>query len=129
VGAVPLKEGEDERLVRGVLVHGLSTRCIRGSPRGFCAVRGVRLEGDGRLGDVPSEDVRGDGDPPRRDLGELVRLLVIPAGHVIELDAVELVLEGPHGFVVRLHLIVVAARVFHDLVDYELRVPPARRGV
>jgi hypothetical protein len=25
-------------------------------------VRGVRLEGDGRLSDVPSEDVRGDGD-------------------------------------------------------------------
>jgi hypothetical protein len=76
------------------------------------------------LGDVPSEDVRGDGDPPRRDLGELVRLLVIPARHVIEFNAVELVLKGPHGLAVRLHLIIVAARVFHDLVDYELRVPP-----
>jgi hypothetical protein len=43
---------------------------------------------------------------------------------VVELDAVELVLEGPHGLAVRLHLIVVAARVFHDLVDHELRVPP-----
>jgi hypothetical protein len=75
----------------------------------------MRLEGDGRLGDVPSEDVRGDGDPPR-----LVRLLVIPAGHMIMLDVVELVLEGPHGLAVHLHLIVVAARVFHDLVDHEL---------
>jgi hypothetical protein len=27
-------------------------------------VRGVRLEGDGRLSDVPSEDVWGDGGPP-----------------------------------------------------------------
>jgi hypothetical protein len=124
VGAVPLEEGEHVHLVRGVLVHGLCARWIRGSPRGFRAARGVRLEVDGRLGDVPSEDVREDGDPPRRDLGELVRLLVIPAGHVVELDAVEIVLEGPHGLVVRLHLIVVAARIFHDLVDHELRVPP-----
>jgi hypothetical protein len=83
----------------------------------------VRLEVDGRLGDVPSEDVRGDGDPPRRDLGELACLLVIPAGYVVELDAVELILEGLHGLAVRLHFIVVAARVFHDLVDHELRVP------
>jgi hypothetical protein len=43
---------------------------------------------------------------------------------VVELDAVKLVLEGPHGLAVRLHLVVVAARVFHDLVDHELRVPP-----
>jgi hypothetical protein len=76
------------------------------------------------LSDVPSKDVRGDGDPPQCDLGELVRLLVIPVGHVIELDAVKLVLEGPHGLAVRLHLVVVAARVLHDLVDHELRVPP-----
>jgi hypothetical protein len=76
------------------------------------------------LSDVPSEDVRGDGDPPRCDLGELVRLLIVPAGHVIELDAVELVLEGPHGLAVCLHLVVVAARVLHDLVDHELRIPP-----
>jgi hypothetical protein len=82
------------------------------------------LEVDGRLGDVPGEDIRGDGDPPRRDLGKLVRLLVIPAGHVVEFDAIELVLEGSHSLVVRLHLIVVAARVFHDLVDHELRAPP-----
>jgi hypothetical protein len=43
---------------------------------------------------------------------------------VIELDAVEPVLEGPQGLAVRLHLVVMAARVFHDLVDHELRVPP-----
>jgi hypothetical protein len=76
------------------------------------------------LGDISGEDVRGEGDPPRRDPGEFVRLLVVSAGHVIELDAVELVLESPHGLAVRLHLVVMAARVFHDLVDHELRVPP-----
>jgi hypothetical protein len=43
---------------------------------------------------------------------------------VIELDAVEIVLEGPHGLAVLLHLVVVAARILHDLVDHELRVPP-----
>jgi hypothetical protein len=59
VGAVPLEEGEHEGLIRGVLVHGLCARWIRGSPRGFCAIRVVWLEVDGRLGDVPSEDVRG----------------------------------------------------------------------
>jgi hypothetical protein len=36
----------------------------------------------------------------RPDLGELVRLIVISAGHVVELDAVELVFEGPHGLAV-----------------------------
>jgi hypothetical protein len=84
----------------------------------------VRLEGDGRLGDISSKDVRGDNDPPRRDLGKLVRLLVVPAGHVVQLEAVELVLEGPHGLAVRLHLVVVAACVLHDLVDHKLRIPP-----
>jgi hypothetical protein len=43
---------------------------------------------------------------------------------MVELDAVEGVLEGSHGFAVSLHLIVVAARVLHDLIDYELQVPP-----
>jgi hypothetical protein len=43
---------------------------------------------------------------------------------VVELNAVKLVLEGPHGLAVRLHLVVVAARVFHDLVNHELRIPP-----
>jgi hypothetical protein len=43
---------------------------------------------------------------------------------VIELDAIELVLEGPHGLAVCLHLVVVAARVLHDLVDHELQVSP-----
>jgi hypothetical protein len=123
-GAVPLEEGEHVRLVRGVLVHGLCAYWAGGSPRGFRVVRGVRLEGDGWLGDVSGEDIRGDNDPPRRDLGKLVRLLVVAAGHVIKLDAVELVLEGSHGLAVCFHLVVVAARVFHDLVDHELRISP-----
>jgi hypothetical protein len=44
--------------------------------------------------------------------------------HVVEFYAIELVLEGPHGFAIRLHLVVVAARVLHDLVNHELRVSP-----
>jgi hypothetical protein len=43
---------------------------------------------------------------------------------MVKLYAVELVLEGPHSIAVRLHLVVVAARVLHDLVDHKLRVPP-----
>jgi hypothetical protein len=61
---------------------------------------------------------------PRRDFGELVRLLVVPARHVVEFYAVELVFEGLTGFAVRLHLVVMTARVLHDLVDHELRVSP-----
>jgi hypothetical protein len=76
------------------------------------------------LGDVPSEDIWGDGDPPRCDLGKLVRLFVVPTGHVIELDAVEFVFEGAHGLAIRLHLVIVAARVLHDLVDHKLRISP-----
>jgi hypothetical protein len=43
---------------------------------------------------------------------------------MVEPDVVELVLEGSHGFAVGLHLVVVAARVLHDLIDHELRVAP-----
>jgi hypothetical protein len=124
VGAVSLEEGEYVRLVRGVLIHGFHTRWIRGSPRGFRVARGVRLEDDRGLGDITGKNVRGDGGPPGRDLGQLVRLLIVPAGHVIELDAIELVFEGSHGLGVGLRLVVVAARVLHDLVNHELRIPP-----
>jgi hypothetical protein len=43
---------------------------------------------------------------------------------VIELDAVEFVLEGAHGVAVGLHFVIVAARVLHDLVNHELQVSP-----
>jgi hypothetical protein len=46
------------------------------------------------------------------------------AGDVIELDAVELVLEGAHSVAIGLHLVIVATRVLHDLVNHELRVSP-----
>jgi hypothetical protein len=46
------------------------------------------------------------------------------AGDVIELDAIELVLEGVHGVAISFHLLVVAAHILHDLIDYELRVSP-----
>jgi hypothetical protein len=80
----------------------------------------VRLEGDRGLSDVVGKNVRRDGDPPGRDLVQLVRLLVVPAGHVVELDAMKLVFEGSHGLAVGLHLVVMAARVLHDLIDHEL---------
>jgi hypothetical protein len=82
--------------------------------------RGVRLEVDGRLGDVPRKNVRGSSYSPRCDFGELVRFLVVPAGHMVELYAVELVFEGTHGFAVCLHLVVVTIRVLHDLVNHEM---------
>jgi hypothetical protein len=43
---------------------------------------------------------------------------------VVQLEAVELVLKGSHGFAVCFHLVIVAARVFHDLVNHELRIAP-----
>jgi hypothetical protein len=43
---------------------------------------------------------------------------------VIELDAIKFVLEGTHGVAIGLHLVVVATRVLHDLVNHELRVSP-----
>jgi hypothetical protein len=43
---------------------------------------------------------------------------------MIELDAVELVLKSAHGVVVGFHLVVVTARVLHDLVNHELEVSP-----
>jgi hypothetical protein len=87
-------------------------------------VRGCQLEVDGWFRDVPRKDVRGNDDSPRCDLGEFVHLLVAPARNVIELDSVELVLEGSHGVEVGLHLVVVTTRILHDLVNHELRVPP-----
>jgi hypothetical protein len=43
---------------------------------------------------------------------------------MIELDAVELVLEGSHGVAVGFHLIIVTTRALHDLINHELRVSP-----
>jgi hypothetical protein len=52
--------------------------------------RGAHLEVDGRLGDIPCENVRGNYDSPGRDFGELVRLLVVLARHVVEFYAEKL---------------------------------------
>jgi hypothetical protein len=87
-------------------------------------VRGYQLEVDGRFHDVSRKDVQGNGDSPRCDLGKFVCLLVVPAGNVIELDAVELVFKGSYGIAVGLHLVVVKTRILHDLVNHELRAPP-----
>jgi hypothetical protein len=51
-------------------------------------------------------------------------MLIVPAGDVVELDVVELVLEGSYGVAVGLHLVVVTTRILHDLVNHDLRVSP-----
>jgi hypothetical protein len=43
---------------------------------------------------------------------------------MIELDAVEPVIEGSHGVAVGFHLVIVTTRVLHDLINHELRVSP-----
>jgi hypothetical protein len=112
--------------------EGSSSTCsapagFEGAPEGSPWFEGVSLGVDGRFRDIPRKDVRGNGDSPQRDLGEFIHLLVVSAGNVIELDAVELVLEGSHGIAVGLHLIVVTAHILHDLVNHELRFPLTSR--
>jgi hypothetical protein len=84
---------------------------------------GDLAEVDGGFGDVSRENIQGNGDSPRRDLRELIRLLVVLAGNVVELDAVEFVLKCADNVAIGLHLLIVAARILHDLVDYELSMP------
>jgi hypothetical protein len=43
---------------------------------------------------------------------------------VVEFYTVELVLEGPHDLAVCFHLVIMTARILHDLVDHDLRVSP-----
>jgi hypothetical protein len=43
---------------------------------------------------------------------------------MIELDAIELVLEGSYSVAVGLHLVIVATRILHDLVNHERQVSP-----
>jgi hypothetical protein len=42
---------------------------------------------------------------------------------VVKLYTIELIFKGAHSLAVRLHLVIVTARVLHDLVDHKLRVP------
>jgi hypothetical protein len=66
----------------------------------------------------------GNGDSPRCNLGEFVCLLIVPAGDVIEFDAIELVLEDPYGVAICLHIVIMATLVHYDLVNHELQVSP-----
>jgi hypothetical protein len=43
---------------------------------------------------------------------------------VVELNVIEFVFKHAYGVAVCFHLLVVAARVLNDLVDYDLRVSP-----
>jgi hypothetical protein len=46
---------------------------------------------------------------------------------MVKLEAIELVLEGSYNIAVCLHFVVVTTRIFHDLIDHELRVPLTSR--
>jgi hypothetical protein len=94
------------------------------SPDGSSWLEGLRSRLMDGLATSRTKNVRGNGDSPQRDFGELVRLLVVPAGHVVKLYAIELFLKSLHGIAVCLYLVVMTARVLHDLVDHELRVSP-----
>jgi hypothetical protein len=41
-------------------------------------------------------------------------------GDVVELDAIEIIVKSAHGIAVGLHLVVMATRVLHDLVNHKL---------
>jgi hypothetical protein len=99
---------------------------FEGAPEGSSWLEGVDSRLTDRLGTSRAKTFGGggDGDSPRRDFGELVRLLVVPAGYVVKLEAIELVLEGSYGIPVCIHFVVVTTRILHDLIDHELRVPP-----
>ena len=55
---------------------------------------------------------------------ECVGRFVEAPGDMIEFEAVEFVLQPSDLLTVCLHLGIVAARLFHDLVDDQLRVAP-----
>ena len=76
------------------------------------------------LGEVTGENVRGNGGPPRRDLGQFVRFFIVLARDVVKLEPAELVFEATHCIAVCLHLLIVAASLLHHLVDVELGVSP-----
>jgi hypothetical protein len=99
----------------------LGGRGCLGLSRGFLGFgRVVGL--DGGLMQVSGEDVRGNRCPPRGYLSQLVRILVVSSGDVVELEPVELVFQAPNLIAVGFHLWVAAVGVLHDLVDDELRV-------
>jgi hypothetical protein len=71
---------------------------------------------------VSGEDVWGNRCSPRSYLSQLVRIIVVASGDVVELEPVELVLQAPNLIAIGFHLRVATVGVFHDLVDDELRV-------
>jgi hypothetical protein len=54
---------------------------------------------------------RGNGDSRQQNFGKFVRLLIVSVGDMIELDTVEIVLEGSYGVVVGLHLVIVTTHI------------------
>jgi hypothetical protein len=99
----------------------LDAQCLTLGGRG-CLGLGRIVGLDGGLMQVSGEDVRGNRCLPRGYLSQLVRSLIVSSGDVVELEPVELVLQGPNLIAVGFHLRVTAVGVLHDLVNDELRV-------
>jgi hypothetical protein len=53
---------------------------------------------------------------------QLICGLVVPSSNMVELQPIELVFQAPNFVALGLHLLIVAVRVLHDLVNNELRV-------
>jgi esterase/lipase superfamily enzyme len=64
---------------------------------------------DGRLIEIPCENVRWNRGSTRRDFHEFIGSFIISACNVVELEAVEFVLKAPHLFAVGFHLGITAA--------------------
>jgi hypothetical protein len=75
--------------------------------------------------DVPGKDVRENRGLPRSYLCQFVSGFAVPSRDVVEFQPIKLVLQVSDFFTVGLHLWVVAAQVFHDLVNDELQVAPS----
>jgi hypothetical protein len=72
--------------------------------------------------EISRENVRWNCGSTRSNFREFISGLIIPACNVVELEAVELVLNAPYLLAVGLHLGITTARALHDLVNHELRV-------
>jgi hypothetical protein len=71
---------------------------------------------------VAGEDAKQDRLAARRHFCQLVGCLVESSRDVVELEAIELILQLSNPLAVRGHLGVEAAQLFHDLVDDRSRV-------
>jgi hypothetical protein len=74
---------------------------------------------------VPGEDIRGNHRSPQGYFSQLIRGFVVPSNNMVEFELVELIFQVPNFVSIGLHFLIAAVRVFHDLVNDELRVAPS----